>query len=232
MLIVPDPDIQGESTKASRVIGSLAFRFLVAVDIEGFSRRSASEQAKLQDDLEHAMSDAAAQAGLDRNCWYRQPGGDGELAVLPADTNSLSLVADYPRNLALALAEINRPSDPGSRLRVRMAIHHGTVFPGRFGPVGGAPILVSRLVDAQVLRHTLKQRKDLDIALIVSTAVYNEVVQSGFNELDPNMFYRANSRIKGTYYTGYLFDGSFITADPNVSSITSMWGAAVAGAGT
>jgi class 3 adenylate cyclase len=231
VLTMPDPDIQGESTKASQVIVSLAFRFLVAVDIEGFSRRSAAAQAKMQDDLEHAMFEAAAQAGLDRNCWYRQLGGDGELAVLPADTNSLSLVADYPRNLALVLAEINGPSDPGSRLRVRMAIHHGTVFPGRFGPVGVAPITVSRLVDAQVLRHALKQRSDLDIALIVSTAVYDEVVKSGFNELDPNMFHRTNIRIKGTYLTGYPYDGSFIAAGPEVSSITSMWDGAVARTG-
>jgi class 3 adenylate cyclase len=152
--------------------------------------------------------------------------------VLPADTNSLSVVADYPGNLALVLAEINRRSDPGSRLRVRMAIHHGTVFPGRFGPVGGAPIMVSRLVDARVLRQTLKQRSDLDLALIVSAAVYNEVVKSGFNELDPNKFHQTNIRIKGTYCTGYLHDGSFITRAPRVTSITSMRDSAVAGTGT
>jgi len=231
VLTTPDPDIQEMSTRASQVIVSLAFRFLVAVDIEGFSLRSAAEQAKVQDELERAMSEAAARAGLDRNRWYRQPRGDGELAVLPADANSLSLVADYPRNLALVLAEINRPSDPGSRLRVRMAIHHGTVFPGRFGPVGGAPIIVSRLVDAQVLRQALKQRSDLDIALIVSTAVYNEVVQSGFSELDPNMFNRTNIRIKGIYYTGYMHNGIFITRNSRVSSITQIRDDAVAGTG-
>ena len=29
------------------------------------------------------MAEAAASAGLDRGRWYRQPRGDGELAVLP-----------------------------------------------------------------------------------------------------------------------------------------------------
>ena len=146
MLAAPDSGTPEESAEASQVISSLAFRFLVAIDIESFSQRSAAEQARIQDDLERAMSEAAASVGLDRKTWYRQPRGDGELAVLPADANGLSLVADYPRSLASVLAEINRSADSDSRLRVRMAIHHGTVYPGKFGPVGKGPITVSRLL--------------------------------------------------------------------------------------
>ena len=68
---------------AAQDFGTLAFRFLVAIDVEGFSHRYAAEQATIQDDLENAMAEAAASAGLDRGRWYRQPRGDGELAVLP-----------------------------------------------------------------------------------------------------------------------------------------------------
>lgn len=187
-------------------VGSnLAFRFHLAVDIEGFSQLSVAEQVRSQDDLEYAMSEAAASASLDRPAWYRQPCGDGELAVLPVETDGLSLVADYPRMLASALAEINRSPDRGSRLRVRIAIHHGTCCPGRFGPVGNGPITVARLVDAPMLRQMLRQRTDLDLALIVSDAVYDEVIQSRFHELDPAMFQRAIIRIKRTTYVGYLY---------------------------
>lgn len=205
MLTVPDSDIPAATTEASYVISSLAFRFLVAIDIEDFSKLSVAEQAKAHDDLEYAMSEAAASAALDRKLWYRQPRGDGELAVLHADADGLSLVADYPRSLASVLAEINSSPDRCSRLRVRVAIHHGTVYPGRFGPVGSGPITVSRLVDAPVLRKMLKQRPDLDIALIVSAAVYNEVVQTLFHELDPKMFHRTNITIKRIRYVGYLY---------------------------
>lgn len=201
--------------KTPLVTASLTFRFLVAVDIEGFSRRSAAEQAKIQDDLDCAMSKAAAEAGLHRKAWYRQPGGDGELAVLPSGASGLSLVSDYPRSLALMLAELNDQVHPGSRLRIRMAIHHGTVSPGRFGPVGSGPITVCRLVDSRVLRQTLKERADLDIALIVSAAVYDEVVQSGFHELDPKVFHRTRVGVKGTYFTGYLCESIF-ARDPGV----------------
>jgi hypothetical protein len=209
LLTFPNEGIPRQGTGASQVISSLAFRFLAAIDIEGFSRRSAAEQAELQDNLDYALSEAAASAGLDRKFWYRQPCGDGELAVLPADTDGLSLVADYPRSLASVLADINRSADQRSRLRVRIAIHHGTVYPGRFGPVGRGPIIVSRLVDAQVLRQTLSERNDLDIAFIVSAAVYDEIVQSRFSELNPTMFQRTSIRIKDDRYVGYLYSTKY-----------------------
>ena len=45
----------------------LAFRFLVAVDAEGFSRCCAAEQAGIQDDLDRALGQAAEATGMDRN---------------------------------------------------------------------------------------------------------------------------------------------------------------------
>jgi hypothetical protein len=182
---------------------SLAFRFLVAVDVAGFSQRHAAEQAKAQDDLEMAMAQAAASAGIGRERWYRQPTGDGELAVLPPGVDSLSLLADYPRALADSVADINR-ANRSARLRLRLAIHHGAVAPGRFGPVGTSLVAISRLVDAEVVRQQLRQRSDLDIALIVSATVYDEVIQSRLHDLDPEAFRRVLVRAKNISYIGYL----------------------------
>jgi hypothetical protein len=182
---------------------SLAFRFIVAVDVAGFSQRHAAEQARAQDDLEMAMAQAAASAGLQRERWYRQPSGDGELAVLPQGVDGLALVADYPRELAVGVANANRTSrEP--RLRLRLAIHHGAVMPGCFGPVGTALVTISRLVDAEVARQQLRQRSELDIALIVSATVYDEVIQSRLHNLDPEAFRRVLVRAKGIPYVGYL----------------------------
>jgi class 3 adenylate cyclase len=138
--------------KHVRDFPGLTFRFLIAIDVEGFSQRHMAEQRRVQDDLEQAMSQAAAGTGLDRERWYRQPGGDGELAVLPEDADGLALVADYPRKLASSIARVNDPRKGGRRLRVRMCIHHGAVLPGPFGPVG-APIAISRLIDADPVRE-------------------------------------------------------------------------------
>jgi hypothetical protein len=220
VLTTPDPGIPKHETGVAQPISSLAFRFLVAIDIEGFSRRSAAGQAKLQENLEYGMSKAAVSAGLERELWYRQPRGDGEFAVLPADTNGLALVADYPRRLESVLAEINHSADQGSRLRVLVAIHHGTVYPGPFGPVGSGPVTVCRLVDAQVLRQTLVQRNELDVALIVSATVYDEIVQSRFGELDPQMFRRTSVRIKCSDYVGYLYTADQCKSQFRLGSVT------------
>src|SRR5690242_11855397 len=115
LLPASNPDARGHAGRAAWEPTALAFRFLVAVDVEGFSRRPAAEQAKAQNDLEYAMSVAARWANLDRPSWYRQPRGDGELAVLPPDANGLTLVADFPRCLVSTLNEVNRSTAPGSR---------------------------------------------------------------------------------------------------------------------
>lgn len=202
--------VPGLGTRQVQDCQNLAFRFLVAIDVEGFSQRYTAEQARVQDALELVIRQAAAAAGLDRKRWYRQPRGDGELAVLPEGTNGLSLVADYPRKLAGAVAAINQAATGGGRLRVRMAIHHGAVAPGRFGPVGIAPVVVSRLVDAEAVRQQLRQHSDPDLALIVSATVYNEVIQSRLRDLDPEAFRRTIVRAKGITYVGYVHQDIFV----------------------
>jgi hypothetical protein len=206
------PGVPGGVMAHALASGGLTFRFLVAVDVAGFSKFCAAEQAEIQDDLEDAMTQAAASTGLDREQWYRQPRGDGELAVLPVGVDGLSLVADYPRALASRIADAN-PASGTARLRVRLAVHHGAVIPGRFGPVGTALITVSRLVDAPVVRQQLHQRSDLHTALIVSATIHDEVIQSRLRNLSPDTFRRANIRAKGIAYVGYLYQGSFETRD-------------------
>jgi hypothetical protein len=203
----PGGGVPAAGRRHAHDVKRLEFRFLVAIDVEGFSRRSAAEQALAQDDLERAVTQAAQEAGLDRQRWYRQPRGDGELAVLPEGADVLSLVSDYPRRLAATIAAVNQDGDRRPRLRVRMAIHHGAVSPGRFGygPVGLAPIVISRLVDAEIVRQQLRQHSNLDIALIVSATVYDEVIQSRLQGLHPEAFHRRIVRVKGDSYVGYVY---------------------------
>jgi hypothetical protein len=215
VLPASNPDAHGHAGRAECDSAAQAFRFLVAVDVEGFSRRPAAQQAKAQNDLEYAMSMAARWANLDRPSWYRQPRGDGELAVLPPDANGLTLVADFPRCLVCALNEVNRSAVPGTRLRVRLAIHHGAIVPGGpFGPVGAAPVVVSRLVDAPVLRHVLRQNGGVDIALMVSATVYDEVISSEFHNLNPEMFCRTIFNVKGSKFVGYIAQRCLDTGTP------------------
>jgi hypothetical protein len=213
------PGIPGRRPKYEQDFGELALRFLLAVDVEGFSRLHAAEQARVHDELEQAITGATANAGLNRERWYRQPRGDGELAVLPEAVDGLSLVADYPRELAATVAALNHGRKSGPRLRVRMAIHHGAVAPGLFGPIGAAPVAITRLVDAETVKQQLRRRGDLDIALIVSATVFNEVIQTRLRDLDPETFRRTVIRAKGITYIGYLYQDDFIARDHAVPTL-------------
>jgi hypothetical protein len=210
--LVPAIPIRGK--KFTQDVENLEFRFVAAIDVEGFSQRSGVEQARVQYDLARAMTQAAGSVGLDRQSWDRQPGGDGELAVLPERADGLALVADYPRKLAVAVNKVNLARHAEPRLRVRLAIHYGAMIAGRFfGPAWRAPIVVSCLVGADILRQHLRQRDDLDVALIVSATVYEEIVQSRMRDLDPEVFRRTVIRVKGNSYAGYLYQGNFAASN-------------------
>jgi hypothetical protein len=99
-----------------------------------------------------------------------------------------------------------------------MAIHHGAVAPGLFGPVGTAPVVISRLVDGEVVRQQLRQCSDLDIALIVSATVYSEIIQSRMHDLNPGAFRRTIIRAKSVTYAGYLYLGTFTSRDQAIPS--------------
>ncbi|WP_242908515.1 hypothetical protein [Actinomadura terrae] len=189
--------------------GRLGYHFLAAVDIEGFSRLETLQQVWAQRALRAALDAAAHAAGLDRHRWSIQVTGDGELAVLPPGIDGPSLVADYPHELADALATVNRTrhlTTPAStpRLRVRLALHHGPVADGHLGPAGSAPIVISRLLDLDALRAELSRQEDEDLALIISPALYDDVVRSRFRGLDPEGFYPVEQMVKDVPHLGYI----------------------------
>jgi class 3 adenylate cyclase len=180
----------------------LAYRYLAAVDIQGFSSLHASDQVRMQDDLGQVLDVAATRIGLDRGLCQVQERGDGELAVLPADTDGPRLIAEYPRELTDALSKVN--SERRIRLRIRLAMHHGTIVQGRFGPVGQGPIVVSRLLDSNELRKYLAQRAELDLAFMVSASLYDDVIETRLHCLDPAQFAHAIVIVKGRSYPAYI----------------------------
>jgi len=193
---------QVTSVDTDRICDRLAYRYLAAVDIEGFSSLSALEQVQMQADLSRVLDIAANRACLNRPLWQLEMRGDGELAVLPAETDGPGMIADYRRELAGALAEVNRSRQ--RRMRIRVALHHGTVVQGRFGPAGQGPIVVSRLLDSGELRHYLAERAGLDLALIVSESLYRDVIETRFRGLEPAEFTPVCISAKGVSYPAYI----------------------------
>ena len=180
----------------------LMYRLVLAVDVEKYSTRDAREQLRAQTELHRILNVAAQNTGLDQREWYEQVSGDGELVVLPEDVDVSVVVGDFTRQLETILGEFNR--EAGTRLRLRVAIHHGTLTPGPFGPAGDAPIVVSRLLDARPLRRLLADEQDRDLALIVSQTLYQDVIRTGFCSLDPEEFQAVRVIAKGIQYHGFV----------------------------
>lgn len=186
----------------------LTYRLLLAVDVEKYSARDAREQLRAQTDLRNILSLAAKNVGLDHSRWYEQVSGDGELAVLPENVDVSLVVGDFTRQLEAVLGEFNERRTEGTRLRLRVALHHGTLTPGPFGPAGDAPIVVSRLLNARPLRRVLADHEDRDVALIVSSNLYQDVVRTGFCSLDPGEFQAVRVNAKGVLYHGFIRRGA------------------------
>ncbi|MFC9975067.1 hypothetical protein ACFVH6_29615 [Spirillospora sp. NPDC127200] len=193
---------------------ALVYRLLLAVDIQAYSRRNAREQLLAQRQLDSALQSAAAGVGLDRDRWLKQVGGDGELATLPEGVEAALVAGEFVVRLAAALREANQwaerggaGGEPAPRLRVRLALHHGTLTAGPFGPAGDAPIVVQRLLDADPLRGLLVDDPGRDLAYIVSDTLYDDVVRTGFVSLPAGGFEAVEVTAKGAVFRGHIFTG-------------------------
>lgn len=194
---------------ASLRSGELVYGLVVAVDIAGFSKLDILEQCDSQALLDELLDDATAAVGLTRGHWrYRQPRGDGELAVLPADTDVALVIADWTNHLARALRDLRSPAGTQSRMRIRIALNHGPLTAGSFGPVGDGPIVACRLLDARPTKAVLANDQSCDLVLVVSDQLFFHVVAPRFRGLDPQRFRPVRTTIKRRTFFGYVCAGS------------------------
>lgn len=199
----------------------LVYRMLLAVDVERYSTRNAMEQLHAQIDLRQALEETASRCGLDRELWHRQVRGDGELAVLPPDVDIPRVVGAFVHHLERTLTDLNAARVGRRPLRLRLAMHHGTLAPGPFGPIGDAPVVVSRLLDAGPLRRLLAERQDGDLGLVVSEALFKDVVSTGFCALTPADFEGIRVTTKGICYRGYIRTSPMLSAGATVLDLSS-----------
>ncbi|MFJ7215883.1 hypothetical protein [Amycolatopsis sp. NPDC098790] len=184
-------------------VGQLVYGLVVVVDVEGFSRLGILDQTAVLFRLEEVLDRAAVRAGLSRAEWLRQPRGDGELAVLPADSDVSRVVADFADEVAEELRRGSRP-----RLRLRISMHHGALTAGVFGPIGDALIVACRLLDAESAREALARHAGEDVVVVVSQRLFEDVVATRFRGLRPDRFRLVTEQVKGQTYCGYLCVGS------------------------
>jgi hypothetical protein len=157
-------------------------RSLVAVDIEGYSRRDNLGHLELREALRCVCDGAFAQIRVRAD--ERQDQGDAFLILVGPGTAKGKLVADLVRELRVALELFNRNRLPEARMRLRVALHAGDVHLDGTGYGGEAVVAVMRLIEADALREALKAAPD-NLAVIVSERLHQEVIKQRYRGIDP-----------------------------------------------
>lgn len=180
-------------------------RLCVAADVVGYSRIGDHGQRDAQRYLIEVLDSAGSAAGLRRGIWDRQHAGDSELAVLPQDEPESVVVDDFIRQLEAALARHNRPFRPDARLRLRVALHFGRLMPGDTGFAGPGPVEVTRMVNSSPLRAAMIAAPDANLALLVSSSIYQDTIEPQHTTLRPAEFRKVHVSEKEFHADAWLW---------------------------
>ncbi|MGW3123570.1 hypothetical protein ACWDBW_41785 [Streptomyces sp. NPDC001107] len=169
-------------------MGTFGRRLLLAVDAKGYGRVDVLTQRQLQEAIQLLLGESAAAAGLARERWETQVGGDSVFAVLPEGASEPDLVDTFMRHLDAGLRAFNHGRLPEARLRLRAAVHFGTASPAANGFEGRAPVEIGRMLDSAVLKSALAAAPDACLALAVSSTVFNDVIREAYTTIRAQEF--------------------------------------------
>lgn len=181
-------------------------RGMIAIDIASFGHpsRSSAVQAHLRSGLYTIVSEAFAASDLSWDQCYREDRGDGILIVTPPDVSTSLLVDPMILQLASGVRHHNRLSSEAAKIRLRIAVHVGSVTVDEHGMSGAAIVSLFRLLDARAFKEA-STRSDTDVDLIVSDLFYDSVVRHGLSMLDPTGFLPIVEQVKETRVRGWVY---------------------------
>lgn len=142
-------------------------RLCLAVDIEGYSRRSVPRQRSAQSELRELLDHTWRELPGDR-----QPNGDGEVTLAPSGADDAAVLGHVIGTLRDGLRRIAGDDPP----RLRLAAHAGHAEIGANGFVGHAVVRACRMVDSSALRRALADHPDAGLAVMVSETLYEDAV--------------------------------------------------------
>ncbi|RSN50761.1 hypothetical protein DMH12_24150 [Streptomyces sp. WAC 04229] len=157
--------------------GGFARRLLLSVDAKGYGSADTVRQHEFQKAIVQLLELAAESAGLAREEWLTQEGGDSLFAVLPEGASEPALVDAFMRRLEAGLRAFNIGREPRAWLRLRAAVHFGETSPSANGFAGSAPVELGRIRDCAPLRAALDQLPQATLAVGLSATVFRDVVQ-------------------------------------------------------
>ncbi|GAA4208284.1 hypothetical protein GCM10022252_73220 [Streptosporangium oxazolinicum] len=193
--------------------GDFGRALIMSSDLRGYGQGADKRHETMQRGFVDLHESAAAQTGLSRHRWVIQQGGDGELAILPADEPDPLVVDQYVRAIHQWLVTHNDGLAVEERLRLRVAFAFGTAYPSVNGYAGQAVVEASRLVDWKPLKKIFKKREDMNIFLILSQRVFEDVVRQGHTSYGIGDFHEVTIREKEYSGSAWIWSPEFRPED-------------------
>lgn len=170
-------------------------RSILAVDIEGSTRRTNPVKEDLREQVYRLLLGALYAAGIGET--HRDPftdRGDGVLVLLhPADElpKPLLLTRLIPALVGL-LDQYNdgiSPADQSRVLRLRAVLHAGEVHHDGNGPFGEDLDVAFRLLDAPRLKEHFR-KATVPLALVASEYIYRAIIRQGYDGIADDEFFQ------------------------------------------
>jgi hypothetical protein len=186
-------------------------RSIVAVDIEGSTRRSNPIKRELRNLIYRLLGEAMTYAGIEAcDCDDVIDRGDGILMLIkPTDAVPKTLLlSQLVPELARLLADYNLslPTEAWQQrgLRLRVAVHAGEVHYDGQGYFGEALDITFRLLDSPQFKARMRKIA-APLIMVVSGEIYRSVVRHQYDGLDQCEYHpEIQVQVAGNHYRGYV----------------------------
>lgn len=172
-------------------------RLIVAVDIEGSTRRTNPDKGALRRSLYELLERALTAAGITaKHLEQHTDRGDGVLILIrPHDEVPKTLVLGRLIPMLTALLNEHNAAAPRAelRLRLRAVVHAGEVHEDDKGFYGDDLDAAFRLLDSARVKRALTEAAASPLVLVVSDEIYHGIVRQGYLDAGP---YRALGRVR------------------------------------
>ena len=172
---------------------------LFVVDIAGFGDPGRDDQVRreLHAALYRMLSAAFDESGVPWEECRHEDRGDGAIVAVSPMVPVARLIDPLLDHLRAALRRHNRMAAAPAQLRLRVALHAGTVYRDDHGWVGTAVNHVCRLLDAGVVKQALAA-STAELVFVASDFVYGDVIRHGPGLIDPAAYRPVEVRVKET----------------------------------
>lgn len=154
---------------------------ILATDIAQSSGRGDHASSIIRRALRTALQESCALARIDWDACTIDDLGDGLRIAAPAGTPKSTMLTPLLDDLATRLHTHNRTARPGTRIRLRAALHAGEIHQDETGALNGRPLeVLARLLDAPPLRTALADAPEsTTLAAALSEHFYEDIAPQG-----------------------------------------------------